>query len=800
LKNRWHLLSYGLLLVLFAQVALAARRTSITLDEPLHITSGYASLVTGDYRLVEEHPPLLKMLQALPLVLAQPSLPDPRDVPGWDEKDLVIAAQHVVVPYRPIEPLVFAARVPTMLVGVLLAALVYRWATDAFRGWAGLLALTLFVFDPNILAHAGVAATDLGAACAICAATYTFWRWIRQKSGPSWRRSLIAAAVLGLALGVKTTTLILLPVFGAFILLGRPPQRPLRPYLQQALAATGVAFFVLWAIYRFEIGTVPGWPIPVPAASHFLPLIKLQQHMRSGHSAFLMGQNYHYGKWCYFPVAFAIKTPPLTLALSLLTALGLAVRRVPSAGRRGEMAILTVPLVYFGVSLTSTLNIGYRHLLPVLPFLFVWVSRLALVVAQARSVWRWAGGLALAGYAIVTLTLFPWYLAYFNVAAGGTNGGYRYLTDSNLDWGQTWKALRHYLDERGIAGFSLSQYTINDPHAYGLDYTALPPWPDAPPVLPRRFNPAPGIYAISATTLQGVVVADSEMFDYFRKLEPVTRVGHAMFVYEVEAHPAADWVAQCTDPVAPLPPEVLAEGLGRDDLRLAHFDCSQSWLYPPASGWYVLARNRETQVMSSTHTQRARLAYEQKQAGFVPPFEVYEWFGMDALAGLTPEQVCAAPSAWPPAQAEQEGIPLRTPVQVGDGLEFLGSVTEDTSLGAGQQTAVQTYWRVTETPAQPLSLMAHVLDAHGVPIAVGDGLGIPVDQLLPDDVIVQRHVFQIPAETSPGAYWIQVGAYTLPDVQRLPVYASTRSEASLTQDHTAAGDRLLVGQIEVTQP
>ena len=246
MKNRWHLLAYALLLVLFTQVTLAARYTSITLDEPLHITSGYASLVTGDYRLVEEHPPLLKMVQALPLLLAQPSLPDPRDVPGWDEKDLIVVSQHVVVPYRPIESLVFAARVPTMLVGVLLAALLYRWARDTFGVWAGLLALTLFVFDPNILAHAGVAATDLGAACAIFAAMYTFWRWLGQKGGPSWRRCLAGAIVLGLALGVKSTTLLLLPIFGGLVLFARPPQRSLGPYLQQALVAGGVAFLVWW--------------------------------------------------------------------------------------------------------------------------------------------------------------------------------------------------------------------------------------------------------------------------------------------------------------------------------------------------------------------------------------------------------------------------------------------------------------------------------------------------------------------------------------------------------------------------
>ncbi len=779
MKTRRQLAACGLLLVVFAQVVLSARDTSITLDEPLHVTSGYACLTTGDYRLVEEHPPLLKMLQAAPLLLAQPRLPDPRNVPGWDDANLIVAAQHVVVPYRPIEPLVFAARVPTMLVGVLLAALVYRWAADAFGSRAGLLALVLYAFDPNILAHAGVAATDLGAACAIFASTYTFWRWIRQKSGPSWRRCLVAAVVLGLALGVKSTVLMLLPIFGLFVLMGRPPWRSLSPYLWQALAAGGVAFVVLWALYRFEFGVVPGWSFPIPAPSHFLPLLKLQEHMRAGHSAFLMGQNYHHGVWYYFPVAFALKTPPLTLGLFFLTALGLAGRRVRTAGWRGEAALLALPLLYFGISLTSGINIGYRHLLPVLPFLFVWVSRLASLWTRVSRGWRWMGRVAVLGYVGVTLALFPWYLAYFNSFAGGIDGGYRYLTDSNLDWGQTWKALKQYVDEHNITEFGLSQYTINDPRAYGLDYAPLPPWPDAPPVLSRRFDPTPGVYAISATTLQGVVVADSEMFDYFRRIEPVARVGHAMFVYQVDVHPPTGWVAQCTTPVAPLPSDALLEGLGRDDLRLAYFDCRTSWLYPSGSGWYVLARDAAGLEMSATHIQRARLAYEQTRTGFVPPFVVYEWFGQDPLEELSSSQAYAAPSNWPPAQAETAGVTLTPPVKVGSEIEFLGhTVTQDT---------VQTYWRVTQTPAQPLSLMAHLLDANGVPVAVGDGLGVPIDQWRPGDVIVQRHEIAAPPDAAPGTYWLQTGAYTLPDVERLPIL----------QNGAVVGDRLLVGQIVV---
>ncbi len=264
-RSRW--IAVLLLLAFFAQVATAARETSITLDEPLHIASGYACLLTGDYRLVEEHPPLLKMLQAAPLLLADPPLQDPRTSSGWASADLIAVAREIVVAYRPLDPLVYAARVPTMLVGVLLGALVYRWAADLVRhgrkGWA-LLALTLFSFDPNMLAHAAVAATDLGAAAGIVGALFAFWRWARSAPDPRLGRALGAAVALGIALGTKNTALIWVPWLRCCSF-AWPRARATR-YLAQAGLIVAGAFLVLWATYRFEIGPVAGVPFPVPAA------------------------------------------------------------------------------------------------------------------------------------------------------------------------------------------------------------------------------------------------------------------------------------------------------------------------------------------------------------------------------------------------------------------------------------------------------------------------------------------------------------------------------------------------------
>ena len=779
-----HISRYGALLLLwvfFAQVAFAARETSITLDEPLHIASGYACLLTGDYRLVEEHPPLLKMLQAAPLLLASPRLPDPRAVPGWDEGDLITVAQHTVVIYRPIDPLVFAARVPTMLVGVLLGALIFRWTRDLTgkRSYLPVLAVFLFAFDPNMLAHAGVAATDLGAAAAMCGALYTFWRWLRQ---PTYTRALVAALLLGLALGVKNTALMLGPIYAVLLLWACLRRHSWKPYLFQGMLIAAGAFLLLWAIYRFEFGTISGIPFPIPAPSHLLPLRKLQQHMQDGHAAFLMGQNYHHGDWRYFPIAFALKTPPLTLLLCGWTLLRGLWRLGKKRGRAGvalplyaSAPILLFLMLYTAVSLASGINIGYRHLLPMLPVIFVGVasygmpgigSVLQVASYKLRNALRFTFYGILLGYAIITLSFLPWHLAYFNVFADGPDGGYRYLVDSNLDWGQTWKALRSYFDVEGITEFYMSSYTINDPRAYGLDYTPLPPWPDAPPVMPQRFDPPPGVYAISSTQLQGVVIADAEMFDYFRNLEPHTHIGYAMFVYEIPPRLPVAWIAQCSTPVTPLPVDVLREGFGIDEtVPTLSFDCSQSWIVPPSDGRYVLSRDDTGDPWALL--VQARLAYEQKQPGFVPPFTVYEW------------EAVASP---------QPGFTMTNPPTFDATLTFLGY--DAPPLKIGETNVVETWWRVEARPAQPLSLMAHLLQADGVPVAVGDGLGVPVEQWMPGSLLVQRHQFAIPPETPPGAYTFHIGAYALPTVERLVV----------TSAGAPSADYVVAGQLEVVAP
>jgi hypothetical protein len=276
------------------------------------------------------------------------------------------------------------------------------------------------------------------------------------------------------------------------------------------------------------------------------------------------------------------------------------------------------------------------------------------------------------------------------------------------------------------------------------------------------------------------------MYNWFWHREPDEKVGNAMLVYHVpERDPRPNWLAQCSAPTTPLSAQAVAEGFGRNDLRLLAFDCTQSWLYPDAgksAGWYVL--HRETAICEDRFIQQqlvhSQLSFEQKISGETPPLTVFERHpnstGVTIPQGQ--ETLWTSPVEWPPELAMADGVPVSTPISLEGPLAFLGyeSTLEE------QKVTLLTYWQVTNTPDRPFSLMGHLVGADGVPVAVGDGLGIPWDQLRPGDSLAQRHSLPTPQSSPDSPYWLQTGAYWLDTMERWPVVV----------DGHRAGDRILL--------
>jgi hypothetical protein len=728
-------------LLLFAQTLGAARAASITFDEGPHLAAGYSALRTGDLRLqpIHIHPPLANALAAAPLLL-DPSLPDPRAVSGWEIASLSAVSDAVVWQNPHPARLALVTRLPIILLAVLAGALVYRWAADLGGSKAGLLALGLYALDPNVVAHGSLVTTDMAVTAL---GLLTFFLLHRYLHHPNRARLIGMGLALGLALASKVSAVLLVPLVGAVLVLRS--RREFSQGLRAWLAVVLLAFVALWAVYGFELRPLPelGAALPLPATTHVEIYRSLQEHYRLGHPAFFMGQNSDQGWWAYFPLALAIKTPLPTLillALALITAL---YRRSPPS-----LSLAIFPLVHLFTALFSSVNIGYRHLLPALPFLYIFIAH------QLRGKWQVASGkfhVSRFTHYVLRVTFFAWLvvgmarvypypLAYFNELAGGSDGGYRWLVDSNLDWGQNLWGLRDWMRDAGVERVYYSHFSPARPQVYGVEVDWLPPDPRAVPFAP--LDPAPGIYAIGATVLQGAYTPDVNTFAWFRGQEPLARLGHALFLYEVPPREPLAWAALCANPTSVLSPETVRARLARPDLRVISLDCGQSWVYPA--------------------TDEARGLYVWPPDAAPPP-------------GTALEMTARHPDGSPfyaLYRIQGTGPRPASPLATVDGPLTYWGYQQQTQVAHAGETAelLWTWWQVRGVPNRPLSLMAHLVGPDGVPIAVADGLGMPIEQWQPGDIIVQRHHFTIPADASPGTYSLYVGAYWLDTLERWTVW------------------------------
>lgn len=725
------LAAYALLVVMFARMLHAATLLSPVVDEQSHISRGLSVLRTGDLRLRIGHPIGLNAWQALPLAL-DPAVGLPLSHESWANAAWDRFGEQFLwrLNTNP-DGIVFRSRVMVMLLALVLGAIVFRWASERYGARAGVLALALYTLDPNVIAHGLLATTDLGVTLFMCAAVCALWRAARASDR---RRFFAAGALAGLALASKYSALFILPIAAVLLVLwkGMAHRSWSLALYRFAFVAIAAALVVL-AIYLLRIDLYIG------------EFAFLLDHTET-HPSFLLGQRSIEGWWHYFLVTFFLKTPLPALILIGAAAVTSLRRR---AGR-DEMFLIAPPLLYFVFSVVSGFNIGYRHLLPALPFLFVFASKVAQDPQPARNTRhgsRVTSRVVLLGVLVLWLALssfafHPDYLAYFNEASPSPH--YDVLVDSNLDWGQSLKQLRAYLNDRAVERVKLSYFGTADPAAYDIDYDPLPRWPPPRQTAFVPANPAPGVYAISASNYQGILLDDPSAFDWFHHRRPDAVVGHSILVYHIAADPnPPQAVGLCRVPWTPLDEANVDALFGRNGLRVVRFDCANAWWRPGAPAWYVVPPELAL-------NQDERLVYEQRRR------DDSTVFGVIRLEA--------------PGEVEDR---LEPPASFEGGLTLLG-FNWPSERRKGRALVVESVWQVERSPEPPVSIFAHLLDAAGAVVIGADGFGAPAELLRSGDVMKQRHRFDIPLEASEGEYRIAFGFYRLDTLERYPVVADGR--------------------------
>jgi hypothetical protein len=255
---------------------------------------------------------------------------------------------------------------------------------------------------------------------------------------------------------------------------------------------------------------------------------------RGGQAAFFLGQYSYEGWWSYYLVAFLIKTP---LGSLMLMALSLLFYQTGSRLKARQAIFLLLPVIIILLATTQAkVNIGLRHILPIYPFLFVLASRLATIRLQRRWLAPALIGVALSLTMISSLRIAPHQLAYFNEIIGGPGQGYRYLADSNLDWGQDLKSLKAYIDKEKLPIIYLSYFGSAPPSYYGIRYQYVPgtwplEWPPPADTVPPEMSRK--ILAVSVNNMQDVFTPYEPLFRWLRLRKPIAKIGYSIFVYDL---------------------------------------------------------------------------------------------------------------------------------------------------------------------------------------------------------------------------------------------------------------------------
>ena len=501
--SRWLVL---VLLVVHADlVAWIALRTSATIDEPGHLAAGLSIWELGRFDLYRVNPPLVKTVATMPVALAQPKtdwsnyLLGPQTRPEWRVGNSFIAAN----PQNWHWYMVLArwAVIPFSLVG---GWVCYRWARELYGPAAGLLALALWCFSPNVLAFAATITADLSAATFGVLAAYAFWKWLKE---PDWPRAFVAGVTLGLAELTKFTWVILfglwpllwlvwalsggrrstdaarsgnegspeigsdatdatapcrlrrqLPQLGAILLLGlyvvnlgyafEGSFRPLEKYtfVSRILAGEDAAADGGAGGNRFA-GTWIG-KLPVPVPHNYLSGIDLQKvDFDRGRASYLNGQWNDRGWWYWYLYALLWKVP-LGTGILLLMAAGLTVAsgRYSAGWRNGLVLLAPAVAVFVLVSSETGFTRFLRYVLPCFPFVFIWIGKVARSVHLKQWLVAAGAAAALTWSVASSLWVYPHSMSYFNELAGGPRRGHYYLIDSNIDWGQDLWYLKEWYD------------------------------------------------------------------------------------------------------------------------------------------------------------------------------------------------------------------------------------------------------------------------------------------------------------------------------------------------------------------
>jgi Dolichyl-phosphate-mannose-protein mannosyltransferase len=538
----------GLLIVsCAAALVYQTRRLGLTVDETSHFAAAYMYWLGEDVLEPADAPPLTRVICGwVPRLLGAPQ---PRDTNGWKDRDAyMIGAEILDRPNIRARRLLFYTRLPFLFFPLMIVFLLWHWGRQLFGESIGLFLAACGALEPTILGHGVLINSDVPAAFGALWFAYAAWKYW---STPNLRRLMILSLATAVAVLIKFT-LLPLAAAGFGLVLCKGPRLgaialPLAVYVGILAASQFQAQPVPpMEVRQFSGAGVPHWALPGVKLLACLPwppqfvrgLLYIGGSLQGeGFTGYLSGHKIQGWVPSYFPLAWAIKFP---IPLQLLSVAGLIALAIRIRRREAGIADLLVwgfAAFFFGSAVLSNFHVGFRHVLPALPF-FILGGGFALARWGGHRAARVAFALSLVWLAVSSLRVYPQGISYFNEWIGGPRQGWRYLADSNIDWGQNLPDLGVYMERNRIGRIKTFIFGYDNPFFYlkpgSMDPQTLPAPGNA--MLVHDYRPEPGVYAVSVNFLAGFLFPQGyeDYLEYFRRHTPAARAGYSILIYDVK--------------------------------------------------------------------------------------------------------------------------------------------------------------------------------------------------------------------------------------------------------------------------
>ncbi|MBD3238694.1 MAG: phospholipid carrier-dependent glycosyltransferase [Candidatus Moranbacteria bacterium] len=559
-------------------------------DEMPHIVAGYSYLTRFDYRINPEHPPLVKQLCALPLLLMEVNFPD--HLPAWRENvndQWELGDRFLYKSGNNADRMLFWGRIPVIILTILAAWVIYIWTSQLFGDKrAGLISFLLFILSPNIIAHGRYITTDMGVAAFSIFALYSWYRFLKK---PSWKIFLIAAGLQAAMHLAKFSSPLFMPILllmsGGAILFEQKQwdyRKRIKVFLGGFVLAAIIAYLLVGVWYQIftfkmpletqqqliqasiedshfnnaglatKLTNLSEITILRPYVQYLLGFFMVAAHASYGHTTYFLGevgQNW----WHYYYIAYLLKEPiasQLFFAVTIFTCLGLFGKWLFVKQSKGKklwdflrkyyvlIGFFCLILGFLYMGMRAKLQLGIRYIVPIFAYFYIILGGVSVVgvktlLGEKLKNKKLKNGLVIF-YIILGVWLFltnlfvyPHYLAFFNQYIGGSENGWKYMVDSNLDWGQDLIRLKKYIKKNKIHDIKIDYFGGGNLDYYiGQDNYTL--WG-------YDKGPTTGWLAISVNAIQWNSANKDEKLSYHwltDKYKPVARIGNSIFVYYIE--------------------------------------------------------------------------------------------------------------------------------------------------------------------------------------------------------------------------------------------------------------------------